>query len=289
MPQGHDVMVGGGTGARCVRHVGEASEPVVVYFPGTPESRLSIDGFAVEGVQWVAMDRPGYGGSAPSPFSFATIADDTVRVLDHLGIERASLLGHSGGGPFALAMGAHHPERVARIGVSQGPGVYSQVPEAWETLVGSDLEAVRVASTDPDRAVQLFASGFHDLRASIEQPNDLLLAYLLQALPADTHVLSDETLQLTFFASLREGVRTGVQGCAYDNLAWCPDWAFNLADVTAPVELFYGARDTLMPPTHGRWLRQQLPDARLHLWESAGHLDLLARSAEVAAMLTRPV
>jgi pimeloyl-ACP methyl ester carboxylesterase len=61
----------------------------------------------------VRWDRRGMGRSradepAASP---ATHADDLVAILDHVGTERATVVGHAGGGPTAVTFAARHPDR----------------------------------------------------------------------------------------------------------------------------------------------------------------------------------
>src|SRR5687768_11864137 len=61
----------------------------------------------------VRWDRRGMGRSpadrpAASP---AVHADDLVAILDHAGIERATIIGHAGGGPTAVAFAANHADR----------------------------------------------------------------------------------------------------------------------------------------------------------------------------------
>lgn len=59
----------------------------------------------------------GHGGTAPpapGPYTIADLGDDVVKLLDHLGVERATLCGLSLGGMVAL-WAAHHPERVERL------------------------------------------------------------------------------------------------------------------------------------------------------------------------------
>src|SRR2546423_2291832 len=60
-------------------------------------------------------DRPGYGRNERPAAGLADNADDLVRQLDHLGVERAIVAGHSWGGGVALAMAERHPERVAGL------------------------------------------------------------------------------------------------------------------------------------------------------------------------------
>jgi pimeloyl-ACP methyl ester carboxylesterase len=68
------------------------------------------------GLRWVSYDRPGYGGSTPRPGrDVASAATYVATVADALGIDRFAVVGHSGGGPHALACGALLPERVRAV------------------------------------------------------------------------------------------------------------------------------------------------------------------------------
>ncbi|MEO8511210.1 MAG: alpha/beta hydrolase, partial [Chloroflexota bacterium] len=83
---------------------------VVAWHHGTPNIGLPPEPlFPISeqlGVRWISYDRPGYGGSAPLPGrDVASAAADTAAVADALGIGQFAVLGHSGGGPHALACG----------------------------------------------------------------------------------------------------------------------------------------------------------------------------------------
>jgi pimeloyl-ACP methyl ester carboxylesterase len=90
-----------------VRDVGEPDGTVVMYFHGTPGSRLDLcfgEQLAAErGIRLISFDRPGYGGSTPAAFGLASIAGDAHAVADELDVARFATLGMSGGGPAALA------------------------------------------------------------------------------------------------------------------------------------------------------------------------------------------
>jgi pimeloyl-ACP methyl ester carboxylesterase len=71
----------------------------------------------------IAPDRPGIGFSDPVPMtSVADYGRELGLVADALGIDRFSLLGYSGGGPYALAAAHALADRVDRIEIVAGAG-----------------------------------------------------------------------------------------------------------------------------------------------------------------------
>ena len=130
-----DIRLAGGRTLHAydVRADGIASSPSD---PGSPVAVFWLHGspnigsppeplFAVakaNGLHWVSYDRPGYGGSGPDDGrTVASAAADVAAIADALGLGRFAVLGHSGGGPYALACAALLPERViAAVSVS-GP------------------------------------------------------------------------------------------------------------------------------------------------------------------------
>lgn len=77
----------------------------------------------------VLLDRPGYGGSTRAPaetaWRYKDFAADVAALADHLGAYHFSVVGHSSGGPNALACAAHLPDRVQACGVLAGDPEYS--------------------------------------------------------------------------------------------------------------------------------------------------------------------
>jgi pimeloyl-ACP methyl ester carboxylesterase len=65
----------------------------------------------------IAFDNRGVGrtGKPDIPYSIPMMAEDTVGLLDALGIERAHIVGISMGGRIALALALAHPDRVGKL------------------------------------------------------------------------------------------------------------------------------------------------------------------------------
>ena len=94
----------------------------------------------------VAPDLRGRAGSAalPAPFGLSAHAEDVVAVLDHLGLDRAVLVGHALGGYVAAAVAAHYPERVRALLVLDGGLPFQPPPEP-----GVDVAAQALAGIQP--------------------------------------------------------------------------------------------------------------------------------------------
>ncbi len=91
--------------------------------PGRPLLALHghfSDGRTFAGVapgrRLIALDQRGHGDSDPAAdYSRAGYVADAVAVLDHLGLDRVAVLGHSLGGVNAYQLAAWHPARVTAL------------------------------------------------------------------------------------------------------------------------------------------------------------------------------
>ena len=75
----------------------------------------------------VCINRPGYFGSdsPPADYSYESFARDIEQVANALKIDRFHVVGHSSGGPNALACAAHLGKRVLSIGILSGDPEYA--------------------------------------------------------------------------------------------------------------------------------------------------------------------
>ena len=70
----------------------------------------------------IAPDQRGHGATtqAPSGYDWQTLSEDAVRLMDHFGIERAVVLGHSWGGHVSSNLAMRFPDRVSRLVMIDG-------------------------------------------------------------------------------------------------------------------------------------------------------------------------
>jgi lipase len=104
----------------------------------------------------IAPDLRGRGRSnaLPGPWSLRDHADDEVRVLDALGIDRAFVVGHSMGAFVSVRFAAAHPDRVAGVVLVDGglpiPHPEGLAPEEVAAAVlGPALARLEMRFADP--------------------------------------------------------------------------------------------------------------------------------------------
>jgi pimeloyl-ACP methyl ester carboxylesterase len=107
--------------------------PVVMAAHGITGNHLSFQGVARalgDRAVLVAPDLRGRGGSRglPGPFGMRAHADDLIAVMDHLGIDRAPIIGHSMGAYVATVAADRHPDRVSALVLVDG-GIALPLPD----------------------------------------------------------------------------------------------------------------------------------------------------------------
>lgn len=217
------------------------------------------------GIRWVSYDRPGYGGSTHNPDrGVASAATYVSGVADALGIDRFAVMGHSGGGPHALACGALLPERV--LGVVSVAGLAPFGAEGLDWFAGmadSGVASLRAAVEGREAKERYEASADEDADPGF--------------VPADLAALDGEWSW--FISVVRPAMEAGPGGLIDDDLAYVAPWGFDPARVTAPALLLHGDRDRVVPSSHGEWLARRCPSAELWLRPGEGHISVLRSGA----------
>ena len=121
----------------------------------------------------IAPDFLGHGYSDRRDFFDRSLLAQTamiMRLMDHLGIERADFVGHDTGGGVALIMAINHPERVARLVLTNvvaydswpiddmialgNPNWRSKSPKEVADFLASGLAGRNLQQGPPDAGVQ---------------------------------------------------------------------------------------------------------------------------------------
>jgi 3-oxoadipate enol-lactonase len=200
----------------------------------------------------VRIDARGFGETRKPPVGYSSVAD-VVSVLDHLGIQRAHVVGVSMGSQTAIELAVAAPERVASlVPVAARTGV----PVSPELRAGWDRVDEIVESGDIEGANE------YELRMWIDGP-----------------FRTPEMIDPTFRERVRvmNGallVRDDVEG---EEVKPDPPAEERLGEISAPTLVLYGDQDIADVQEAGPRLAQAIPGARLVVMPGVSHLPQMEK------------
>jgi pimeloyl-ACP methyl ester carboxylesterase len=255
---------------------GDPAGAPVVYLHGWPASRLEAAVIPGLPCRLIAVDRPGYGlSSAQRQRTLLDLPRDVGALAAHLRLGGFSVVGVSGGAPFALACAFALPAVRAVALVSPLP------PLADERFASNDsMRRLRWLGHHPVRGRLLIGA----LRAAV----GLGLADPRRALdgasaPADRACLT-EAAREGITASWREGLRAGGAGALADARIYVRDWGFDLARIETPITIWHGAADRVVPVQSLR--AYDAVRATRHVLDGEGHYSVaLCHARRILATL----
>ena len=162
------------------------------------------------------------------------------------GIDRLAVMGHSGGGPHAIACGALLADRVIAVVSTAGLAPFDAEGLDWFAgMAASGVASLRAAAAGRSAKERFEASG---------------VEYDPEFTPADLAVLEGDWSWLGDVVG--PAVAAGPGGLIDDDLAYVAPWGCDPADVAAPVLILHGGRDRIVPSAHGEWLARHCPHGR---------------------------
>jgi pimeloyl-ACP methyl ester carboxylesterase len=246
----------------------------VTEVPGTDrpaEVFLMLHGFGGSSFSWrswaprlaargrvLCVDYKGFG-AAPKPPDDRYAPDDqadlVIALIDRLGLERVTLIGHSLGGSISLlacqALSTRSASAVERLVMIASPAYRQRVPPFVALSKRPRLSRALVRSVGPQRLVRaILRSVVYDPAAVTDERVSAYAHPLMTAegldgvLRAGRHILP-KSLERT---------------------------AERVRDVTIPTLLMWGDRDRVVPGWVGERLAEELTDARLVVLERCGHI-----------------
>lgn len=259
---------------------GDPQGQPVFWFHGSPSGRLEgvlLEQFGrEEKLCFVVSDRPGLGSSEEDPtWTMQSYAADVVALADGLGIDRFSVAGGSGGGPFVLAMAAFAGSRIDRAVSLACAGAF-------------ELEGTRSSVGWVDRVA----------RWAVRQQLGLVHAYfsvlaLLTRIPESIARWGGQAvapgrqgdMAVLLQRTLRESLRYGRGPLVKDTQVLHEDWGFSLEEIDITVDLVNGTRDEFIPSAYGEALAAQLPKVRQHRAEGDDHFRTIFDLERLACLL----
>ncbi len=266
-----------GLHGRVISYLGGGDGPVLLLVHGMAGSsenwREVIEPLAQRHTV-IAPDLPGHGASTAGPgdYSLGSLAASLRDLLLVMGHERATVVGHSLGGGVAMQFAYQFPEMVERLVLVSSGGLGPEVSPVLRAaaLPGADLFIAATAGLG-----QRMGGAVGRRLAAVGIRPSADVAEVARGYAS----LSEPQRRKAFLATLRSVV--GVKGqrvAAVDRLY--------LAEAV-PVQIVWGARDRIIPASHGEEAHNAIPDSRLEIFEDAGHLPQVEQPGRFVALLER--
>jgi 3-oxoadipate enol-lactonase len=203
----------------------------------------------------VRYDTRGHGGSPTphGPYDIEEVGGDVIDLLDHLGVEKAHIVGLSLGGMTAMWLGIASPLRVDRL-VLLCTSPLMGPPEMWR-----------------DRSALVRAQGTQAIV-------DATLERWLTAVYRASH-------DITWLRDMFVGVDDeGYANCC--SIIQHMDLTANLAQIDAPTLVIGGAQDPATPPAqHAEKIAQAIVGSRLEILDPGAHLISVERPDVVTDLI----
>ena len=229
---------------------------------GTP--LMLVHGFPLDSSSWnelipflkdhfdlILPDLRGFGKSTTveAPYTLSDMADDLAGLLDHLGVEKTALAGHSMGGYISLAFAKKYPQRVSGLGLVASQAAadapegkerrYKTAADVAEKGVGVVVEAM-TPKLSADVRVQEFVRGV------IERQSKQAVIGALKAM-----AVREDSMPI-------------------------------LSSSDFPLVLIHGDTDQLIPLERAKEIKSANPSARLLELKGAGHMPMMEFARQTA-------
>jgi pimeloyl-ACP methyl ester carboxylesterase len=221
----------------------------------------------------IAPDLIGHGDSATprGDYSLGAHAASIRDLLAVIGVDRATIAGHSLGGGVAMQFFYQFPQRVERMVLVSSGGL------------GREVSPMLRGAALPGAAALLWLAAHPQVEAGLSQIGERLRergsgkgVYLL-AIARALQPLQRPGARKAFLQTLRSVIDAqGQRVSARDRL-------YLLGPL--PTLIVWGARDNTIPVSHGRYAHQAIPHSRFEILPRAAHFPHLENPEGLAAVL----
>jgi len=217
--------------------------------------RLVIPSLA-EHFRVVAPDMVGFGFSDRPQgvdYSLDTWANQTVGLMDTLGIQKAHLIGNSFGGGIALRIATQHPDRAGKLVLMGSMGVPFDITPGLERVWGYE--------------------------PSVENMREVLNTFV-----HNQERIDDELARSRYEGSIQPGFQEAFSAMFpaprqrwVEKMTVADEQLKNLPHETLIV---HGREDAVIPVSNSYYLESILPNADLSVYANCGHWSMIERNAD---------
>lgn len=240
---------------------------------GSSQTWRSVIGPLSRTYRVIAPDLLGHGNSTKprSDYSLGAFAVLLRDLLDGLGIDRVTLVGHSLGGGIAMQFSYQHPDYTRRLVLigSGGLGPDVGLPLRLASLPGAELVLPLIAPRQLSSVGERLWPWLRKFGIESPRGEEMFRHY---------STLSDAATRQSFLRTVRAVIdHRGQSVSAMNRLGTRIDF---------PVMAIWGERDAIIPVAHAYAAQEARPDLRLVVLPDVGHFPHAERPAEVAALIS---
>jgi pimeloyl-ACP methyl ester carboxylesterase len=253
----------------------------IFYFHGHRSSRLEPKIYDIEEIKnqvhILAVDRPGFGLSDfTSGHSILSWSSDIIEFANSLNIDKFSVLGGSGGAPFALACAYKNPKRVVTCGIISGLG---PIELGIEGMAKNNRRELKLAQKHPKILKLLFKLQAKLSKKLVEKDIDEIIKMFRKRgknLPEpDKRIFEDKEKLSMYVLLMIEPFRQGIMGPFHEAQLFVKPWNFKLSDISPEVKvyLWHGELDTSVPKKMAQLICQEIPSCEINFYADEAHLS----------------
>jgi pimeloyl-ACP methyl ester carboxylesterase len=252
------------------------SGPPVVLIHGMVNSSRHWESVALrlaDRYRVIAPDLLGHGDSARprGDYSIGAHAASIRDLLAAIGVERASIVGHSLGGGVAMQYFWQFPQRVERLGLVSSGGLGPEVSPMLRTAAMPGVGALLAIAAN-----RRMLAGMRDVGERLEHRGSHVGVVLQQTARA-LRPLEHPGARTAFLQTLRAVIDLrGQRVSARDRIYLLNDF---------PTLVVWGGRDNTIPIEHGKALHESVPGSRFVTLPGAAHFPHIEDPAGLADAL----
>ena len=211
-----------------------------------------------------AMDLPGHGLSDKPKidYSLSSLSRFIIEFTDTMGIEQASLIGHSMGGAVALGVAISSPKRVYKLIAADSGGLAKESPLRYKLMALPVIGEIITKPTIKTLVARGIKRAFYDPQLVSEEM--IGMSYQFLKMPGAKRV------QLSI-------LRGGENSQHSSQAVMLPDMLHMVRSITL---IIHGVQDRVIPVEHALSACRLIPKARLQTFDECGHCPHIEKASE---------